>query len=76
MAVLLLWIFFLLMFCVCHAILWSIYCSLVVTCLDRADLLALLYVVVYSQLGALGQMWYLSVSVADLCILSYFKERK
>ena len=27
-----------------------------------------------SQWGVLGQMWYLSVSVADLCILSYFKE--
>ena len=29
-----------------------------------------------SQWGVLGQMWYLSVSVADLCILSYLKERK
>ena len=26
--------------------------------------------------GVLGQMWYLSVSVADLCILSYLKEWK
>ena len=40
MTVLLLWIFLLLMFRVCHAILSSIYCSLVVTCLERADLLA------------------------------------
>ena len=38
--------FLLLMFRVCHAILSSIYCSLVVTCLERADLLALLYVVI------------------------------
>ena len=30
--------FLLLMFRVCHAILSSIYCSLVVTCLERADL--------------------------------------
>ena len=73
--------FLLLMLRVCHAILSSIYCSLVVTCLERADLLALLYVVIYCVLslphkGVLGQMWYLSVLVADLCILSYFKERK
>ena len=39
------------MFHVCHAILSSIYCSLVVTCLERADLLALLYVVIYCVLS-------------------------
>ena len=27
-----------------------------------------------SRWGVLGQIWYLSVLVADLCILSYFKE--
>ena len=43
--------FLLLMFCVCHAILSSIYCSLVGTCLERADLLALLYVVIYCVLS-------------------------
>ena len=44
--------FFLLhMFRVCHAILSSIYCSLVVTCLERTDLLALLYVVIYCVLS-------------------------
>ena len=43
--------FLLLIFCVCHAILSSIYCSLVVTCLERADLLALLYVVMYCVLS-------------------------
>ena len=42
--------FLLLMFRVCHAIL-SCYCSLVVTCLERADLLALLYVVIYCVLS-------------------------
>ena len=45
---------FLLMFRVCHAILSSIYCSLVVTCLERADLLALLYVVIYCVLSLPG----------------------
>ena len=43
--------FLLLMFRVCHAILSSINCSPVVTCLERADLLALLYVVIYSVLS-------------------------
>ena len=43
--------FLLLMFRVCHAILLSFYCSLVVTCLERADLLALLYVVIYCVLS-------------------------
>ena len=43
--------FLLLMLRVCHAILLSIYCSLVVTCLERADLLALLYVVIYCVLS-------------------------
>ena len=42
---------FLLMFHVCHAIWSSIYCSLVVTCLERADLLAHLYVVIYCVLS-------------------------
>ena len=42
--------FMLLMFRVCHAILSSLYCSLLVTCLERADLLALLYVVIYCVL--------------------------
>ena len=45
----------LLMFRVCHAILSSIYCSLVVTCLERADLL---YVVIYCVLSLLdGVSW-------------------
>ena len=41
----------LLMFRVCHAILSSIYCSLVVTCWERADLLAHLYVMFYCVLS-------------------------
>ena len=58
-AVLLLWIIFVI--CVsCHTVL-SISCSLVVTCLERADILALLYrlfpcVVVTFPYGVLGQV--------------------
>ena len=43
--------FLLLMFRVYHAILSSIYCSLVLTCWERVDLLALLYVMFYCVLS-------------------------
>ena len=56
------------MFCVCHVFL-SIYCSLVVTCWERADLLALMccFIVTF-PCGILGQVWCLIVSIADLCL--------
>ena len=65
------------MFRVCHAFL-PVHCSLVVTCWERANLLALLYVMfscVFATFlcGVLGQVWYLIVSIPDLCFLTYFK---
>ena len=50
---------------------------LVVTCWGRADLLALLNVIVACVFvtflfGVLGQVWYLIVSIPDLCLLPYF----
>ena len=57
--------------------LWaSVYMCLVVTCWERADLLALvcgvqLWVCQF-PIGFLGQVWYLIVSIPDLCSLSYF----
>ena len=67
--------FFLLMFRVCIVFL-SVQCSPMITCLERADLLALLYVIFYCFVtfpcGALGQVGCLIVSIADLCLLSYF----
>ena len=68
------------MFRVCHAFL-SVHCSLVVTCWERADLLARLYVklscvLVTFQCGVLGQVLYLIVSFPDLCILTYFVHYK
>ena len=62
---------------VCHAVL-SVHCSLVVTCLERANLMALLYVLfscvfITIPCGVLGQVWYLIVSVSDLCLLPYFE---
>ena len=49
---------------------------LVVTCWERADLLALvcgvlLWVCLF-PIGILGQVWYLIVSIPDLCTLTYF----
>ena len=62
------------MSCVCHAFV-SVHCCLVVTCWERADLLALVMftcVFVTFPCDILGQVWYLIVSIPDLCHLSYF----
>ena len=63
------------MSCVCYAFA-SVYCCLVVTCWERAGLLApvggvLLYFVTF-PCGILGQVWYLIEAIPDLCPLSYF----
>ena len=53
----------------------SVYMCFVVTCWERADLLALVFSV-YCEFvtfpGILGQVWYLIVSIPDLCTLTYF----
>ena len=64
------------MFRVCHAVL-SVHCNLVATCLERANLLACLYVMsscvfITFPCGVLGQVWNLIVSIPDLCVLPYF----
>ena len=54
----------------------SVYMYIVVTCWERADLLALvcgvLLLVCHFPIGILGQVWYLAVSIPDLCTLIYF----
>ena len=48
----------------------------VVTSWERADLLALVcgvYCEFHFPIGILGQVWYLIVSIPDLCTLTYFK---
>ena len=54
----------------------SVHMCLVVTCWERADLLALvcgvLLWVCYFPIRILGQVWYLIVSIPDLCTLTYF----
>ena len=65
------------MSCDCHAFA-SIHCCLVVTCWERADLLALVYDVcdfVTFPCGILGQVWDLIVLIPDLCrFLTFFKK--
>ena len=50
--------------------------QLVVTCWDRVDLLApvcgVKLSVCFFPIGILGQVWYLFVSILDLCTLTYF----
>ena len=54
----------------------SVYMCFGVTCWERADLLALVCGVYYEfvtfPIGILGQVWYLIVSIPDLCTLTYF----
>ena len=75
--VLLLWILFVTCICVCHTGMFNLY-SLVVTCWERADLLALLYVIfscvfVTFPNGVLCRVWYLIVSICDIYLLSYLE---
>ena len=61
--------------CVSHAFA-SVHCCLVVTCWERANLLALVgdvyRIFVTLPCGIMGQVWYLIVSSPDICRLSYF----
>ena len=64
------------MSCVCRAFVSGRSC-LVVTCWEKADLLALVCgvncVFVTFPCGIVGQVWYLIGLIPDLCNLSYFK---
>ena len=62
--------------CLCFRFVMSS-CLFIVTCWEKADLLALLSVMIYCDFvtfpcGVLGQVWCLIVSISDLCLLSYF----
>ena len=60
--------------CLAHAFV-SVQCCLVVTCWERADLLAVVgdvYCIFATfSCGILGQLWYL-ISLSDLCRRFYF----
>ena len=54
-----------------------VFCSILFTYWERADLLALLCVMFFCVLvtfsyGVLGQVWYLIVSIIDLCLFLTF----
>ena len=64
------------MFCVYYAFLF-VHCSLVVTCSEMAKLLALSYMIFFVffvtfPCVVMGQVWYLIVSIPDLCLRTYF----
>ena len=69
--------FVLYMSCVCHAFV-SVHCCLVVTCWESWPFgsLFVMFNCVFDTFpcGILGQLWYLIVSVPDLCRLSYFEQ--
>ena len=74
--VLLLWIIFVI-YVSCLSCFLVCSCSLVVTCWEGADLLALLYVMFYCVFvtfpcGVLGQVCCLIALITYLCLLSYF----
>ena len=55
---------------------FAMHCSLVVTCWERANLLALKFVIfncvfVTFPCVVQGHVWYLNVSISDLCLLTY-----
>ena len=62
--------------CLCYIIL-SVSCSLLVICWERGDSFALLFVIfsgafVTFPYSILGQVWYLIVSIPDICLLPSF----
>ena len=57
--------------CLCFTVL-SVRCSIFITCWERIDLLPLLCVLGAFPYVVLGQMWYLIVSIPDLCLSLYF----
>ena len=64
--------------CLCYTVL-SVSCSLVVTCWERADPLALLCVIfscvfVTFPHDVLVQVWHFIVSIPGLCFLTYLEK--
>ena len=51
----------------------SVYLCLVVTCWERLTSWISFMVYCHFPIGIFGQVWYLIVSIPDLCTLTYFK---
>ena len=63
----------------CFVFVFTILSCLFLAALCSPDLWALLYVIfsclfVTFPYGVLGQVWYLIVSIPDICLLPYFKK--
>ena len=61
--------------CLCYALL-SLPCGLVVTCCDGLDSwlsCVLCFCMFLFPCGVLGRVWYLVVSIPDLCLFIYIK---
>ena len=54
--------------CPCYAV-FSVRCSIVIPCWEKADFLTLLCVMFLVFLGVLGQVWYLIVLIIGICRL-------
>ena len=69
----LLWIFFLyfmfvfvILYCLCHAAVWSLACKRLILCSPVCDVFSCFITFLY---GILGQVWYLIISIPDLSSL-------
>ena len=69
-AVLLLWILFVIyMLCLTLLYFISVHCNLVITCWERPDCVLCFVTFRY---GAPGQVWYLIISIPDLCLHLFY----
>ena len=64
-------------FCLCHTVL-SVSWSLVITCWDLGSLVCDVFLCFFVTFpyDDLGQVWYLIVSIPDLCLLPYWMDEK
>ena len=59
----------------------SVACSIVITCLGRPDLFDLLFVVLSCNFvtfpnSSMGWVWYLIISIPDICLLHSIKDKE
>ena len=59
----------------CLTFVFILLSCMLLACWERADLLTLLYVLFPCVYDVSGQMWYLIVSIPDLCLLLYFYKK-
>ena len=65
--------FFICIICLCHIVL-SVSCSITVTCWERAVLCSVLLCFCHLPIRCVGQVWYLTEWIPELCLLPYFEK--